>query len=200
MNLIETSIPGVLIIKPKVFGDKRGYFFETWQQQRYTEMGLPERFVQDNLSFSRCGVLRGLHFQHPNDQGKLIYVIEGEVYDVAVDIRRGSPTFGQWTSVILSGKNRKQFYIPPGFAHGFCVLTYSALFSYKCTDFYNPAAEGSILWNDPDIGIAWPFKTPELSAKDQSGLRLRDYPRNHLPIYESDGAKTSAEPLQAATG
>lgn len=200
MNLIETSIPGVLIIEPKVFGDQRGFFFETWQQKRYAEIGLPEQFVQDNLSFSRYGVLRGLHFQHPNEQGKLMYVMQGTVYDVAVDIRKGSPTFGQWTGVMLSAENRKQFYIPPGFAHGFCVLSYSALFTYKCTDFYNAAAEGSVLWNDPDIGIEWPVKTPELSTKDQNGIRLQDYPSELLPTYEGDTGIASAKLLRAATG
>ncbi len=200
MNLIETSIPGVLIIEPKVFGDQRGFFMETWQQQRYAKIGLPEQFVQDNLSFSRHGVLRGLHFQHPNAQGKLVYVLQGEVFDVAVDVRQGSPTFGLWTAVMLSGQNRKQFYIPPGFAHGFCVLSYSALFTYKCTDFYNPAAEVSILWNDPDIGIEWPVKTPELSNKDQNGVRLQDYPSEHLPNYKGDTTIASVSLLKTAMG
>jgi dTDP-4-dehydrorhamnose 3,5-epimerase len=156
--------------------------------------------VQDNLSFSRYGVLRGLHFQHPNEQGKLVYVLQGTVYDVAVDIRMGSPTFGEWTAVILSAENRKQFYIPPGFAHGFCVLSYSALFTYKCTDFYTPAAEGSILWDDPDIGIEWPVSTPDLSSKDQNGLRLQDYPSERLPIYDCDTAVTPVNLLKTATG
>jgi dTDP-4-dehydrorhamnose 3,5-epimerase len=183
MNLIETSLPGVAIIEPKVFGDERGYFLETWNQDRYTAAGLPATFVQDNLSFSRRGVLRGLHFQNPNAQGKLVYVLQGEVFDVAVDIRLGSPTFGKMESVILSAQNKRQLYIPPGFAHGFCVTSETALFAYKCTELYHPQSEGSILWNDPDLGIAWPIDAPDLSAKDRAGIRLADFPRQRLPVY-----------------
>ncbi len=164
MNLIETRLPGVIVIEPTVFGDDRGFFCETWNQARYAAAGVPEVFVQDNLSFSRRGVLRGLHFQHPHAQGKLVYVLMGEVFDVAVDIRIGSPTFGQWAGVVLSGENKRQIYIPPGFAHGFCVTSESALFAYKCTDVYVPQAEGCVLWNDPALGIEWPIAQPALMA------------------------------------
>lgn len=184
MQVIDTPIAGVRIVEPKVFGDTRGFFMETWNQARYAEAGLPERFVQDNLSFSRRGVLRGLHFQNPNGQGKLVYVLQGEVFDVAVDIRLGSPTFGQSVSAVLSSENRRQFYIPPGFAHGFCVTSETALFAYKCTELYDPKAEGSILWNDPALGIDWPIAEPELSAKDTAGIALADFPRERLPVYQ----------------
>jgi dTDP-4-dehydrorhamnose 3,5-epimerase len=184
MKILETSLPGPLIIEPEVFGDARGYFLETWQQARYAEVGLPARFVQDNLSRSGRGVLRGLHFQNPNPQGKLVYALQGEVFDVAVDIRLGSLTFGRWVSVILSEDNKRQLYVPPGFAHGFCVTSETALFAYKCTDFYNPTAEGSVLWNDPAIGIDWPIEVPELSSKDRAGLPLAEFPRERLPRYE----------------
>lgn len=184
MKVIETRLPGVLIIEPKVFSDARGFFMETWQQERYRECGLPARFVQDNLSFSTQGVLRGLHFQNPNAQGKLVYVLQGEVFDVAVDIRAGSPTFGQWVGVTLSSDNKRQLYIPEGFAHGFCVLSDNALFAYKCTDFYNPRAEAGIIWNDPDIGIDWPVKEPILSQKDSAYPRFIDIPRDRLPRYK----------------
>lgn len=183
MNVIETKLPGVVIIEPKVFGDERGFFMETWNKQRYTDAGISADFVQDNLSFSRRGVLRGLHFQNPNPQGKLVSVIQGEVYDVAVDIRHGSPTFGQWTAVTLSAENKRQFYVPEGFAHAFVVTSETALFSYKCTDLYNPKAEGSILWNDPDLAIDWPMDNPELSAKDRDGKRLKDFALAELPTY-----------------
>jgi dTDP-4-dehydrorhamnose 3,5-epimerase len=183
MQIIETALPGVLIIEPKVFGDARGFFLETWQQNRYEEAGLPGRFVQDNLSFSTRGVLRGLHYQHPLGQGKLVSIIQGEVFDVAVDIRRGSPTFGKWTGVILSGDNHKQLWIPPGFAHGFCVLSETAYFTYKCTEFYAPASEGGIAWDDPDIGIDWPLAQVSLSAKDEKNVRLKDVPVDRLPVY-----------------
>ncbi len=183
MNIVETKLPGVVIIEPKVFGDERGFFMEIWNKQRYADAGIPANFVQDNLSFSRKGILRGLHFQNPNPQGKLVSVIQGEVYDVAVDIRRDSPTFGEWTAVTLSAENKRQFYVPEGFAHAFVVTSDTALFSYKCTDLYNPRAEGSILWNDPDLAIDWPIEMPELSAKDNEGLRLKDFPLEKLPKY-----------------
>lgn len=185
MQIIPSRLAGALIIEPRVFGDARGFFMETWNAARYAEAGITAQFVQDNLSFSRRGVLRGLHFQKPNPQGKLVYVLAGEVFDVAVDIRVGSPTFGQWESVVLSSENRRQFYVPAGFAHGFCVSSETALFAYKCTDLYNPAAEGSVLWNDPDLAIPWPVSAPELSAKDAAGLRLKDFPRDRLPQYEA---------------
>lgn len=184
MHITETTLPGVRLIEPRVFGDERGFFMETWNQARYAEIGLPERFVQDNLSFSRRGVLRGLHYQQPNGQGKLVYVLQGEVFDVAVDIRLGSPTFGQYAVAILSSDNKRQFYIPPGFAHGFCVTSETALFAYKCTEFYDAKAEASILWDDPAIDIPWPIDAPELSAKDQAALTLMDVPFDRLPVYE----------------
>lgn len=183
MNVLETKLPGVLIIEPDVFGDARGYFMETWQQARYAQAGLPGNFIQDNLSFSTRGVLRGLHFQNPNAQGKLVFVLHGEVFDVAVDIRAGSPTFGQWVGVTLSSENKRQLYIPEGFAHGFCVISETAIFAYKCTDFYNPAAEGGIIWNDPDIGIDWPVERPVLSQKDSVYPRLKNISRERLPRY-----------------
>lgn len=183
MNVIETNLPGVLIIEPKVFGDSRGFFFETWHKARYEEAGIKGNFVQDNCSFSVKGVLRGLHFQNPNTQGKLVAVLQGKVFDVAVDIRIGSPTFGQWTGVILSGENHQQLWIPEGFAHGFCVISDTAYFSYKCTDLYTPPAEGGIIWNDPDIGIEWPTAQVTLSDKDQLYPRLKDVAPERLPKY-----------------
>ena len=164
MNVLETGLPGVVIIEPDVFGDDRGFFMETWNGRRYEEAGLPGRFVQDNLSYSARGVLRGLHFQNPQAQGKLVSVLRGEVFDVAVDIRVGSPTFGEWTGVTLSAENKRQFYVPPEFAHGFLVTGEDALFFYKCTDYYAPSAEGIVLWNDPEIGIEWPTDAPTLSG------------------------------------
>lgn len=183
MQRIETAIPGVVILEPRVFGDARGFFMETWNQARYAEAGLPAGFVQDNLSFSRRGVLRGLHFQNPKAQGKLVYVLQGEVFDVAVDIRRGSPTFGQSVSARLSSDNKRQFYVPPGFAHGFCVTSETALFAYKCTELYSPKDEASILWNDPALAIDWPIDAPELSDKDRAAPRLSDFPQDRLPDY-----------------
>lgn len=183
MNVIETDLPGVLIVEPKVFGDERGFFMESYNAGRYGETGLPDRFVQDNLSFSRRGVLRGLHFQNPQPQGKLVSVLQGEVFDVAVDIRVGSPTFGRWTGVTLSAENKRQFYVPPDFAHGFVVTSDVALFYYKCTDYYAPHAEGSILWDDPEIGIEWPIESPTLSEKDRVAPTLREAPEDTLPRY-----------------
>ena len=181
MNVTETKLPGVVIIEPKVFGDARGYFFETWQEQRYAAVGIQENFVQDNVSFSARGVLRGLHYQSPHAQGKLVSVLQGEVYDVAVDIRVGSPTFGQWVGVTLSSDNHRQLWIPLGFAHGFCVVSDTAYFTYKCTDIYAPQAEGGIIWDDPDIGIAWPCEDVQLSDKDKTYPRLKDIPAERLP-------------------
>ncbi len=183
MQIHQTDLPGVVIIEPKVFGDERGYFMETWNQERYAAGVTTDSFVQDNVSFSRKGVLRGLHFQKINPQGKLVYVLQGEVFDVALDIRVGSPTFGKWTSVVLSAENKRQFFIPAGFAHGFCVTSDTALFAYKCTDKYNPQSEGSVLWNDPDLNIPWPTDAPELSAKDSQGTKLADYATELLPTY-----------------
>jgi dTDP-4-dehydrorhamnose 3,5-epimerase len=183
MNVINTDLSGVVIIEPRVFPDDRGFFVETWQQARYQECGLPGQFVQDNLSASTRGTLRGLHFQHPSDQAKLVYVLQGEVFDVAVDIRNGSPTFGKWISVVLSGENNRQLYIPEGFAHGFCVTSEHALVAYKCTDFYNPTADNGVLWNDPDLGIDWPTRTPILSPKDSARLPLKAILAQRLPKY-----------------
>ena len=183
MNVIQTELPGALIIEPRVFGDARGFFMETWQQSRYAEAGMPEQFVQDNISFSRQGILRGLHFQHPQGQGKLVYVLQGEVYDVAVDIRVGSPHFGRAVGLTLSAENKRQFYIPPGFAHGFCVTSEVALFVYKCTELYNPALEGSVRWDDPKLEIDWPIREPLLSDKDKVAPLLSEIPEDRLPPY-----------------
>lgn len=182
MKVTETKLPGVLIIEPRTFGDSRGFFMETWQQERYEKIGIKEKFVQDNLSYSTRGVLRGLHYQEPNNQGKLVSVVYGEVFDVAVDIRVGSPNFGQWVGVNLSGENHRQLWVPPGFAHGFCVLSETTYFTYKCTDVYTPSAEGGIIWNDPDIGIEWPLKDILLSDKDQVYSKLKDVPVERLPV------------------
>jgi dTDP-4-dehydrorhamnose 3,5-epimerase len=184
MNVIETDIEGVLILEPKVFGDKRGFFMETWSRDRYRDAGLDVTFVQDNVSSSTKGVLRGLHYQYPQPQGKLVQVLQGEVLDVAVDIRVNSPTFGKAVTCVLSEDNNRQFYVPGGFAHGFCVLSDFALFSYKCTDFYNPKTEGGVLWNDPDLAIDWPIETPLLSEKDRICPRLNDIPKDQLPVYK----------------
>ncbi len=181
MNVETTAIPGLLVITPKVFGDARGFFFETWQQERYEAAGVREVFVQDNLSRSAHGVLRGLHYQTQHTQGKLVQVLEGEVYDVAVDLRAGSPTFGQWHAEVLSADNRKQFWVPAGFAHGFCVTSEFALFAYKCSDRYHPQSEVSLLWNDPALGIPWPITEPTLSEKDRNGIALADLQRGQLP-------------------
>lgn len=183
MNVRETDLPEVLLVEPKVFGDDRGFFMETWNSERYREVGLPSEFVQDNLSYSERGVLRGLHFQNPDQQGKLVYVLQGEVFDVAVDIRAGSPRFGRWTGATLSAENKRQLYIPEGFAHGFLVTSDAALFAYKCTARYNAGAEAGILWNDPEIGIGWPTDQPTLSEKDRNVPRLSEIPRERLPVY-----------------
>lgn len=181
MNIRTTPLQGLLIIEPKIFGDARGFFLETYNQQRYADAGLKENFVQDNLSYSQKGVLRGLHFQKPYTQGKLVSVISGQVWDVAVDLRTQSPTFGQWYGLYLDAESKTQFYVPPGFAHGFVVTSDTALFSYKCTDVYHPECEGSIRWNDPDVDIRWPLDaTPQLSTKDLSAPLLRDIPREQL--------------------
>lgn len=184
MNVIETRLPGVLLIEPKVFGDSRGFFFESFQQLRYKEVGIDLPFVQDNISYSKYGVLRGLHFQNPNAQGKLVYVLQGEVFDVAVDIRNGSPFFGQWFGTTLSSTNKRQLWVPPGFAHGFLVTSEDALFCYKVTDFYNPTTDTSIRWDDKDIGIEWPsISDISLSKKDLAGVMLKDLPLKCLPGF-----------------
>lgn len=175
MQVIETKIDGVKIIQPKVFGDARGFFLETFEKKRYQQMlGIEVEFVQDNHSRSSRGVLRGLHFQQVNPQGKLVRVVRGEVFDVAVDIRPDSPTYGAWEGIILSEENKAQFWVPSGLAHGFVVLSDVADFEYKCTDYYNPAHEGCLLWNDPQVGIEWPIDAPLLSKKDQAGKLLRE--------------------------
>lgn len=166
MKIVETALPGVLILEPRVFRDTRGFFLETWAQARYAEAGLPTTFVQDNWSRSTRGTLRGLHFQEPNAQGKLVQVMRGVVWDVAVDVRRGSPTFGQWVGVELDDVSARQLWVPPGFAHGFCVLSDEADFVYKCTAPYAPGSERSLRWNDPQLAIDWPIREPLLSPKD----------------------------------
>lgn len=176
MNIIPTSIPDVLIIEPKVFGDERGFFFESFNQKVFTEKtGITSEFVQDNHSRSAQGVLRGLHYQIQQTQGKLLRVVAGEIFDVAVDMRKSSPTFGQWVGCILSAENKRQFWVPPGFAHGFLVISDTAEVLYKTTDYYAPKYERSLLWNDPDVGIEWPLNgiTPILSVKDQEGQLLK---------------------------
>lgn len=176
MICIKTKLKDCLIIKPNVFEDDRGFFLETFNTDRYIKLAkINTPFVQDNHSHSKKGVLRGLHFQKNKPQGKLVRVIKGEVYDVAVDIRKDSPTFGQWEGVILSEKNKTQFWVPPGFAHGFIVLSDTADFEYKCTDYYDPDDEGCILWNDPDLAISWPIDEPTLSIKDANGKRFIDF-------------------------
>jgi len=180
MKVLTCDIAGLLILEPQVFGDARGYFLETYNERRYREAGLDATFVQDNLSFSRRGILRGLHFQNPNPQGKLLQVLQGEVFDVAVDVRLSSPTFGKWHGLVLSAENKRQFYIPPGFAHGFLVTSETALFHYKCTEMYSPKDEMAIRWDDPAIGIRWPLKDPLLSERDSKALRLNDAPEARL--------------------
>jgi dTDP-4-dehydrorhamnose 3,5-epimerase len=176
MNVIETTIAGLLIIEPKVFGDDRGFFMESWNADTFREAGLDLHFVQDNHSRSARGVLRGLHFQNPNPQGKLVRVTAGRAWDVAVDLRRASPSFGQWHGVELSAANKRMFWVPPGFAHGFVALEDGTDFLYKCTAFYEPAKEHSLLWNDPAVGIEWPLEgiEPQLSGKDQAGRPLSE--------------------------
>lgn len=183
MKASLTSLPGVQVIEPRVFGDPRGYFYESYHQAKYHELGIDARFVQTNVSSSSRGVLRGLHYQWPNPQGKLVSVLQGEVYDVAVDIRRGSPTFGQWASVMLTGENHKHFWIPEGFAHGFCVLSEVAVFTYQCTALYDPSADRAIRWNDAAIGVDWPIAEPLLSDKDSKAPLLTDIAPQHLPEY-----------------
>lgn len=183
MKVVETGLPGCVVIEPAVFGDERGFFFETWNAERFAERGLPTTFVQSNVSSSSRGVLRGLHYQWPNPQGKLVSVLEGEVYDVAVDIRRGSPTFGQWEAVILSAENKRQFWIPEGFAHGFAVVSERAVFSYLCTAVYDKVADAGVRWDDPGIGIDWPISHPQLSAKDEAAPLLADVAPERLPIF-----------------
>jgi dTDP-4-dehydrorhamnose 3,5-epimerase len=188
VKVLETAIPGVIVFEPRVFGDARGFFLETFHAARYAEAGLSLPFVQDNWSRSARGILRGLHFQEPNPQGKLVSVVSGAVWDVAVDIRRGSPTFGRHVGVELSADNKRQLWVPPGFAHGFCVLSDVADFVYKCTALYAPEHDRGIRWNDPDLAIPWPLEAPLLSAKDASAPLLRD--ATVLPAYHPAGKRT----------
>lgn len=185
MDVLELDIPGLKIVTPKIFGDERGFFLESYNAQKYHGCGIDVTFVQDNLSYSSRGVLRGLHFQNPGSQGKLVSVLQGAVYDVAVDIRLGSPTFGQWYGIELRSESKKQFWIPAGFAHGFVVISETALFSYKCDAYYQPQHEFSLAWNDPELGIEWPISSPALSPKDQKARRLRDFAKHELPSYFS---------------
>jgi dTDP-4-dehydrorhamnose 3,5-epimerase len=187
MKIVPTELPGVVLVESPVYRDDRGYFMEIWNRDRYAPLGLPDRFVQDNISSSGPGVLRGLHYQHPEPQGKLISVLEGSIYDVAVDIRVGSPTFGRWVGVELTAGQGRQVYIPEGFAHGFAVTDGPALVLYQCTNTYNPRFEGSIRWDDPDLAIAWPSDKPVLSPKDQEALPLRRIPEDRLPRYHAPG-------------
>jgi dTDP-4-dehydrorhamnose 3,5-epimerase len=184
MKIISTYLPGVYIIEPKTFYDNRGFFLETYHQRRYAEMGINCNFVQDNLSRSVQGTLRGLHYQLKYAQAKLIQVIRGVVFDVVLDIRRGSPSFGKWDGVDLSDENKRQLLVPEGFAHGFCVLSETADVVYKCTDFYAPEDEGGILWSDPDVAIEWPVANPLISDKDSRLPRLGDIPPERLPLYK----------------
>ena len=181
MQVTELSLPGVLLIEPQVYGDQRGFFLETWNRKRYAQAGIDVDFVQSNVSRSAGGVLRGLHFQNPNPQGKLVYVLDGEAWDVAVDIRRDSPTFGRWVGATLSADNHRQLYVPPGYAHGFCVTSDSALFCYLCTTVYDAAADAVVRWNDPAIGIEWPLEAPTLSAKDAAAPLLQELDPDRLP-------------------
>jgi len=174
MRVQPTAIPGLVVIEPEVFEDDRGFFMETYQKDDFRKAGLDREFVQDNHSKSRRGTLRGLHYQIRRPQGKLVRIVSGEVFDVAVDIRRESATFGQWAGAYLSETNRKQFYIPPGFAHGFCVISETAETLYKCTDFYCPESERTIIWNDPQLAIDWPVDEPVLSERDAGGLPLAE--------------------------
>lgn len=189
MRLIETSLPGCVVIEPRVFGDERGWFYESWNRERFSAQGLPMQFVQSNVSRSARSVLRGLHYQWPNPQGKLVSVLDGEVWDVAVDIRRGSPNFGQWVAVTLSGENKRHLWIPEGFAHGFVVLSASAVFSYLCTSVYDASADASIRWDDPQIGVQWPAEEPLLSPKDLAAPFLADLPARRLPVFAEAGSQ-----------
>lgn len=180
MKINKTLIDGLVLLEPKVFGDARGFFFEMWQQDLYKEAGLVDQFKQDNISRSSKGILRGMHFQNPHPQGKLVSVIQGSVFDVVVDLRKSSSTFGKWFGAEINDENHLQLYVPPGCAHGFLTLQDNTLFHYKCTDVYSPGAERCLFWNDPAINIQWPFKPTVLSEKDQNGSLLKDIPDEHL--------------------
>ena len=183
MKVIETDLPGCLILEPRVFGDDRGYFYESFNADKLEQLGLPTQWRQGNVSSSTRAVLRGLHYQWPKPQGKYVSVMKGEVWDVAVDIRRGSPTFGKWTGVVLSAENKRHLWIPEGFAHGFVVLSETALFTYLCTETYGAAADANIAWNDAELAIDWPLSSPSLSAKDAAAPFLKDVAEDRLPLY-----------------
>lgn len=184
MQFVQTDLPGVIVVEPDVFEDARGFFYETYHARKYAAGGIREPFVQDNLSRSVQGTVRGLHYQIKNAQGKLVTVIEGSAFDVTVDIRRGSPTFGKWFGIELSAANKRQVYIPTGFAHGFCVISGPAILHYKCTDFYSPADERGVIWNDQSIKIDWPISNPVLSPKDQGYKSLVEMDTaGELPVY-----------------
>ena len=183
MKVHETDLPGCLVIEPRVFGDERGFFYESWNRPRFAAAGIDAQFVQSNVSSSCRGVLRGLHYQWPNPQGKLVSVLEGEVYDVAVDIRRGSPHYGRWAAVMLTAENKRHFWIPEGFAHGFVVVSERATFTYLCTAPYEAATDTSIRWNDAALGIDWPVAAPLLSGKDERAPLLAELPAERLPVY-----------------
>lgn len=189
MNFTALEVPDVILVSPDVFGDARGYFTETFHAEKYAEGGVAARFVQDNFSYSRRGILRGLHYQLRAPQAKLVYVVSGEVFDVAVDVRHGSPTFGKWCGRVLSAENHYQLFIPEGFAHGFCVLSETARFLYKCSAFYDRNDDRGIAWDDPDIGIEWPIAEPELSQKDQNQPFLRDLPVSMLPEFSQPAGR-----------
>jgi dTDP-4-dehydrorhamnose 3,5-epimerase len=186
VKIVETPLPGVMVFEPKRFGDNRGFFLETYRDDVFERSGITENFVQDNHSRSTKGVLRGLHYQLMQPQGKLVRVATGSVFDVAVDVRRGSPTFGDWFGTTLDDENMRMMYVPPGFAHGFIVLSESADFMYKCTDYYHPESEQGILWNDPNIGIEWPMIDVQLSDKDKRNVVLEKQPENLLPKFTED--------------
>lgn len=187
VGTLPTRLDGVVIVEPKIFRDARGYFLEIFRRDKYESAGLPHKFVQDNVSYSQKGVIRGLHFQEPNGQGKLVSVLHGEIYDVAVDIRVGSPTFLKWEGVKLSAETGRQLYIPEGFAHGFAVLSEVAIVLYKCTTFYDPKCEQSLAWNDLAFDIRWPVEEPILSPKDRDALRIGQTDVDRLPRYHSLG-------------
>jgi dTDP-4-dehydrorhamnose 3,5-epimerase len=183
LKVIETALPGALIIEPTVFGDARGFFYESYNKRQWQDAGIEAEFIQTNVSRSARGVLRGLHYQWPHPQGKLVSVLEGEVYDVAVDIRRGSPTFGQSASVMLTAENHRHFWVPEGFAHGFCVLSEFATFTYQCTALYDAKADAGIRWNDAALGIDWPVSDPLLSEKDGKTPLLAEVAAERLPVF-----------------
>ena len=183
MKVVETGLPGCVVLEPQVFGDDRGFFYESFNGDKLAAVGLPSHFVQGNVSRSVRGVLRGLHYQWPKPQGKLVSVLEGEVWDVAADVRRGSPTFGQWTAVVLSAENKRHFWIPEGFAHGFVTLSDTALFNYVCTDTYDREADAGLRWNDAELAIDWPVASPLLSDKDAKLPFLADIAPARLPQY-----------------